>query len=173
MSPTFSSIRTTGTLWLWPEHDRRADRRVPGKRQLHARREDAHRRGVPLVVRLGDEHRFGEVELAGDRLHLVVEQAVAVAHHGERIALEALRRKHVEQQVFELLWPHAVATPESLERCQRAVKHVARLILLAARSRRAVKPEMIADRFDHDHVVDPLVQARDRDRADHPEALGA
>ena len=81
---------------MTPEHHGRADGGMARKGELDRRREDANRGRVPLRLRAGDEHRLGEVELAGDGLHLVVEQAVGLQHHSQGIALEPLRGEHVE-----------------------------------------------------------------------------
>ena len=55
-----------------PQRHGRADGRMPRKWQFLIGRKDAQGRTVALVLRFADEHGFAEVELAGDRLHLIV-----------------------------------------------------------------------------------------------------
>ncbi len=70
------------------EHQRRADRGVPGKRQFGRGREYAQPRGVVGILRRQHEHGLGEVHLARDPLHPGIVDAVAVGEHGQRIAAE-------------------------------------------------------------------------------------
>ena len=98
----------------------RAERRVPGKRQLERRREDAD-----LIVRTLDgrrqhKRRLGQVGPVGEPLHLVRREARGVEHDrdwiaaigrgGEDVDL-AKRAQHGERE----------DQPRSRGRCQRAV----------------------------------------------------
>ena len=78
---------------------RRADRRVAGERQFAPGGEDAQRRGVHGIARREHEHGLGQIELAGDRLHARVVEAVGVEHDGERVAGERRLGEHVEKAV--------------------------------------------------------------------------
>ena len=66
------------------EHERRAERRVAGERQLDARREDPDPR---VAAGLGRQHedRLGEVHLARERLHLLVVEAARVGEDRELV----------------------------------------------------------------------------------------
>jgi hypothetical protein len=78
------------------EH-RRPDGRVAGKGQFPAGREDAQLRPVAALLGGQDEDGFGEVELAGDRLHRVTVEPLPVEDDGQRIAREPAGREHVER----------------------------------------------------------------------------
>jgi hypothetical protein len=78
------------------QHKGGADIGVAGERHLRPRREDAHLRGVRRVFRRQHEGCLGEIELAGDRLHLSRCQPAPVEHHGERIAAERPVGEHVD-----------------------------------------------------------------------------
>ena len=73
-----------------------ADIGMAGERHLRPRREDAHLRGVRRVLRRQHEGGLGEIELAGDRLHLRRGQSAPVEHHGKRIAAERPVGEHVD-----------------------------------------------------------------------------
>ncbi len=66
----------------------RADRGMASERQLAGGRKDPDPRRMNRVSRLEHEHGLGEIEFAGDSLHARVVEALAVQHHGERIARE-------------------------------------------------------------------------------------
>ena len=87
---------------LETEHHRSTDGRMPGKGQLARRCEDANGGTVAVGLRLGDEHRLRQIELASDALHLVVEQSVGTHHDGERIAVQPLAREHIQQKIIKL-----------------------------------------------------------------------
>ena len=69
------------------EHVRGPNGRVPRERQLGDRREDSHA-GVAATLRLEQEHRFGEIQLARDPLHLLVGERLPVREYAELIPLE-------------------------------------------------------------------------------------
>src|SRR5271170_712464 len=73
---------------------------MAGEGQLAPRRENAQARRIDRVVRLEDEHRLGEIELASDRLHALVVKALAIEHDGQRIAGERRLGKDIERIVF-------------------------------------------------------------------------
>ncbi|MNL69030.1 hypothetical protein D3C87_1938380 [compost metagenome] len=75
---------------------------MPGKWQFDLGREDPDGSGIALDMRLEDEHRLAEVELACYGLHFAVEQPVGLTDDGELIALEPLAGEHVQQQIIEL-----------------------------------------------------------------------
>ena len=56
------------------------------KRQLGFRGEDAHAPSVVALFRGKDENRLGVVELASDRLHLLVGEPARSRNYGERIS---------------------------------------------------------------------------------------
>lgn len=70
------------------EHVGRADRGMPGERELDLRRVDAQPRGVRRIARRKDEGGLREIELARDELHLRVGQPVGVREDRERVAAE-------------------------------------------------------------------------------------
>jgi len=53
--------------------------------QLRPRREDANAPGIAALFRGKNENSFGVVELASDRLHLLVGQAACLWNYSERI----------------------------------------------------------------------------------------
>ena len=71
------------------QHEGRADIGMAGERHLGLGREDADLGGVGRVLRRQHEGRLGEVELGGDRLHLLGGQALGIGHDGQRIAAES------------------------------------------------------------------------------------
>ena len=68
-----------------PEDERRAERRMPGERQLRRRREDADPR-MAVRLRRQDEDRLGVVHLARQRLHQLVVDLAPIGEHGELVA---------------------------------------------------------------------------------------
>ena len=95
-----SRIGTTPRAGLEPElvelqrpaeHERRAEDRMPGERQLERRREDPDPR-VPVARRRIDEDRLGEVDLARERLQLLLGNLARVGEDGELVAGERRRR---------------------------------------------------------------------------------
>ena len=79
------------------QQHRRADGRVAGEGQFVLRREDAQRGAVPLRLGRRDEHRFRQVELAGDALHARVVETLRIEHHGERVSGERLLGEDVQR----------------------------------------------------------------------------
>ncbi len=71
------------------------------ERQLGGRRENAHARGVRLVLRLQHEHRLRQVELARDGLHRRRIQPVGVEHDRQRVAAEPLVGEDIENVIVE------------------------------------------------------------------------
>ena len=51
------------------------------------------------IARREHEHGLGQIELAGDRLHPRVVEAVGVEHDGERVAGERRLGEHVEKAI--------------------------------------------------------------------------
>ena len=70
------------------ERERCTDIGVAGEGELGHGGEDADARGVGRVLGRQDEGLLGVVELARDRLHLLVRQAARVEDDGERVAAE-------------------------------------------------------------------------------------
>ncbi len=81
------------------EQRRRADGRMAGERQFAGGRENPQRRRIDGIARLAHEHGLGKIELARDRLHPRVVEALGVEHHGERIAGERRIGEDVEQMI--------------------------------------------------------------------------
>jgi hypothetical protein len=77
------------------QRNRRADRRVAGKRQLAAGRENAQAVVGHRVAARQDEHGLRQVELARNRLHLRRVEAIGVKHHGQRIAGQTLGGENI------------------------------------------------------------------------------
>ena len=73
------------------QHPRRADGRMAREGQLHARREDAQPvvgpGRPPGLAGRQHEGRLGQVHLAGQRLHLVLAEAIGIHEHGQRVAM--------------------------------------------------------------------------------------
>jgi hypothetical protein len=84
------------------EHDRTANRRMPGEGQLARRREDAHAGGVGRIFGREDEDGFRQIHLGGDALHGTVIEAVCARINGERIAGERLVGEYVCNQIGQL-----------------------------------------------------------------------
>jgi len=61
---------------------------MAGERHLRLGGEDADLGGVLRILRRQHEGRLGEVELGGDRLHLLGRKAPCVGKHGQRVAAE-------------------------------------------------------------------------------------
>src|SRR5204862_7857866 len=78
----------------------RADGRMTGKRQRGRGGEDAHPAQMPRVLRRQHEGRFGEVELAGERLHRALAEAAGVGEHGELVSTERLLGENVADHEF-------------------------------------------------------------------------
>ena len=70
------------------KRERCTDVGVAGEGELGHGCEDADARGVSRVLGRQDEGLLGIVELARDRLHLLVRQAACVKDDGERVAAE-------------------------------------------------------------------------------------
>ena len=73
-----------------------ADIGMTGERQLSARREDAHLRGVRTILGRQYEGGLGDVEFAGDGLHLRAGQVPPVRDDRELIAAEFAVGKDVD-----------------------------------------------------------------------------
>ena len=73
-----------------------AERRVSGKRQLAARREDAHAVIGLIRCRSQQEGRIRQIRPARERLHPLVAQAVGVVNDGERVAAQCGAGEHVD-----------------------------------------------------------------------------
>ncbi len=71
------------------EHERSAERGMPGERELGRRREDAHE-DVPVRLRRVHERRLGVVHLPRERLQLLLGDPARVGEDGELIAGERL-----------------------------------------------------------------------------------
>ena len=71
------------------ERESSTDIGVAGEGELGHRGEDANARGVGRVLGRQDEGLLGVVELARDRLHLLVRQAARVEDDGEGVAAES------------------------------------------------------------------------------------
>ena len=76
-----------------------ADGRMASEGQFARRREYSQRRGVHGIARGQNEHRFGEVEFARDRLHALVVEPFALKDDGERIAGESGLGEDVEHPI--------------------------------------------------------------------------
>ena len=112
------------------EHERGAERRMPGERDLDRRREDAHAR-VPAVLGRIDEHRLGVVHLPRERLQRVLGQVARVGEDGELVALERRVREDVADDVAEPghagnLLPGPGANPEALATAWRTARTAGR-----------------------------------------------
>jgi hypothetical protein len=57
---------------------------------------------VGEVRRRQHEGRLREIELGGDRLHLLAREAAGVAHHRERIAAEPAAGEHIDGRELDL-----------------------------------------------------------------------
>src|SRR5262249_34033075 len=69
------------------DEEGRPEDRVPRERQLRHGREDPHAR-VAAILGREQEHRFREIELAPDPLHLLAGERLPVREHAELVALE-------------------------------------------------------------------------------------
>jgi hypothetical protein len=96
--------RAPNTFALLRQNIRGADIGMPGERQFGARREDAHLRRVRTILRRQHEGSLGEVELAGDRLHLRAGQCRCVGNDRKRIAAEFAVGKDVDRDERDLHW---------------------------------------------------------------------
>ena len=68
---------------------------MAGKGQFPPRRENTHGSAVRRIVRRQDEHGFGQVELAGNLLHLRVRKACRLKDNGQRIAGQTVGGKDI------------------------------------------------------------------------------
>ena len=80
----------------------RADIRMPSTRHLVIRREDADLGGVRRILWRQHEGRLREVELVGDRLHLLRCQPFGIGNDGQRVAAETAVGEDIESHEFEL-----------------------------------------------------------------------
>jgi hypothetical protein len=88
-----------------------ADVGMAGERQFGARRENANLRGVRRILRRQHEGGLGEVELAGDGLHLRAGQRRCVGNDGQRIAAEFAVGKDVDGDKRNLHRDYCVGRP--------------------------------------------------------------
>ena len=77
--------------------NRGADGRMSGKRQFTLWREDANVGPLSRIRWRKNEHRFGQIELARYRLHVVRIETLGVQNDSERIAGQAIGRKNIER----------------------------------------------------------------------------
>src|SRR6516162_7058264 len=81
-----------------------ADIGMAGEWQFGARREDANLRGVRWLARRQYKSGLGQIELAGDRLHLRAGQRRCIGKNGERIAAEFAVGEDVDGNERNLHW---------------------------------------------------------------------
>lgn len=79
----------------------RTDTGVAGKREFLHRGEDAHLVAGAVIGRQ-QKGGFGQVEPGGNGLHRGTVQAVAIGHHGQRIALAGAFAEDIQLQVAAL-----------------------------------------------------------------------
>ena len=119
---------------------RRADGRMAGERQLATGGEDAQRRGVYGIARREHEYGLGQVELARDRLHPRVVEAVGVEHDGERVAGERRLGEHVEKAIGAA---HGEPLGDACSADRRRLKSPSRRAKLAQGARRRRRCESL------------------------------
>src|SRR5437016_6379557 len=73
---------------------------MTGEGQLDLGGEDAHAAEMPRVLRRQHEGRFGEVELARERLHRALAEPAGVGEHGELVSTERLLGENVADHEF-------------------------------------------------------------------------
>src|SRR5215472_16987489 len=78
------------------EQEPRSDNRMAGELELFASGENAEACECVVFGGLLDENGFGKIHLAGDRLHGVIREAVAIGDHRQRIALKSDGGEDVE-----------------------------------------------------------------------------
>ena len=80
------------------DHERRAQRRVAGKRNLRLRRENAH--VVTAVARLAGQQKgaLREVHLLGEPLHVFAGKRSRLGEHGKLVAGVFLFREYVHNE---------------------------------------------------------------------------
>jgi hypothetical protein len=93
----------------------RPDCRVARERQFAAGRKDPDPRRMNWVSRLEHEHSLGEIEFSGDGLHAFAVEALAIQHHGERVA----RKPPLGEDVERIETARHAATPTAADRIQR------------------------------------------------------
>src|SRR6266481_3225864 len=77
----------------------RAQRGMSGEGQLFIHGEDAHAHAALALrgrIARKDERGFGEIHLAGQRLHLLIAESGGIGEHGKLVALERRRGKNIE-----------------------------------------------------------------------------
>src|SRR6266403_5128341 len=82
---------------------RRAERRMPGKRQLFGDSEDADFLpffGFNCGIARKNESCLGKIHLTRDRLHFVITQAARVSENGERITGQRRLGENIELKKF-------------------------------------------------------------------------
>ena len=82
------------------EHERRAEARVAGERELVPRREDPDPHG-PALARRQHEDGLGEAELERERLHRQLVEVARVGEDGELVARERRVGEDVGEDVAE------------------------------------------------------------------------
>ena len=100
----------------------RAERRMPGERQLAERRPDPDAVVGGVARRRQDERRLRQVRPARDRRHRLVVDPVGVEHDGERIAEERRLAEHVD--LDEASRHVAIVDPGSSRRAPVRGRHV-------------------------------------------------
>jgi hypothetical protein len=90
------------------QRERGADIRVAGEGEFGPRREDPDFGGIRCLLRRQHKRRFGQVELAGDRLHLRRRKPVAIQYDREGISAEPALGKDVDGQELKL---HLIGSP--------------------------------------------------------------
>ena len=80
------------------EHEGGAEDRMPGKRHLGRRREDANAR-VAVAFGLVDEDRLAEVHLSSDALKRLLRDAASVRENREPVTFERRVGEHVADDV--------------------------------------------------------------------------
>ena len=70
---------------------------MPGEGHFPAGKENPHLRRVGRIFRLHHEDGFRQVELAGDRLHLLRGQSIGAEHHRQRISAEAAVGENIKR----------------------------------------------------------------------------
>ena len=93
-----SEILSSQQVARTPMSDQRrgSDCRMAGEGQFALRGENPYARAVDGVPRLENEHRLGQIEFGGDRLHADVIEPFCVENDGERIAGQRRLGEHVE-----------------------------------------------------------------------------
>src|SRR5262249_1495542 len=92
------------------KYKRGSNVRVPGKRHLARRCEDAHLACVPHL-RWENERALGEVEFPRNLLHLLLREAVSLGEDSQRISAKSCLCEHVACKVLVLHRRYLVTSP--------------------------------------------------------------